>query len=92
MITAQYSTYNAEWLAENEKLNEVTDTATFAASLFYVEDEQWKGVPFVFVAGKKLESKASYIRIVFKKNAEQEHDRQLIFYIDGNLGQFIAGN
>ena len=90
VITGQYSTYNAEWLAENNKLDEVTDTATYAATLLQVDNGRWQGVPFVMEAGKKLEEKASYVRVVFKAAADAT-EKYLVFYVDGKMGQFIAG-
>lgn len=65
-LTAQYSTYNAEWLREHELVNNVSRAATFAASVLFVDNDRWDGVPFVLMSGKKLDEKLSYVRVLFK--------------------------
>ncbi|ESO05721.1 hypothetical protein HELRODRAFT_111140 [Helobdella robusta] len=98
ILLGQYSTYNVEWLAENKETNKITDTPTFAATTFYVDSEMWRGVPFLFMSGKKLNEKTSYVRIVLKNrkfclnhNAEFcKDDKQIVFYIGGKFGEFIA--
>lgn len=99
IITGQYSTYNAEWLAETKGSNQVTEVPTFAAAAFYVDNNRWRGVPFLMLSGKKLDKKSSFVRILFKDNhycpadktANCKGRRQLIFYIGGYLGEAIAG-
>lgn len=90
-LTAQYSSYNMEWLKEQKLINNVTRTATFAASVLYVENDRWSGVPFVLMSGKKLDEKSSYVRILFKNarfcmRASEKacnHQKQLVFLIGG---------
>jgi len=41
-------------------------TPTFAAALLRVENDRWRGVPFLVRAGKGLESRKTEIRIQFK--------------------------
>lgn len=65
-LTAQYSSYNMEWLKEQKLINNITKTATFGASVLFVENDRWSGVPFVLMSGKKLDEKSSYVRILFK--------------------------
>lgn len=90
-LTAQYSTYNMEWLGEHELLNNVSRTATFAASVLFVDNDRWDGVPFVLMSGKKLHEKSSYMRILFKNarfcmratERQCNWQKQLAFIIGG---------
>ncbi|EDO33648.1 predicted protein [Nematostella vectensis] len=40
-------------------------TPTFAASVFYVENERWDGVPFILKCGKALNERKAEVRIQF---------------------------
>ena len=76
----------------------MTDVPTFAATVFYVDSNKWRGVPFVLMSGKKLDEKASYVRIVFKnrrfcmnqKAKGCDNMKQIVFNIGGKLGELIA--
>lgn len=90
-LTAQYSTYNMEWLKEQKLSNNVSRTATFAASVLFVDNDRWSGVPFVLMSGKKLDEKSSYVRILFKNarfcmratEGSCNWQKQLVFLIGG---------
>ncbi|WP_312900083.1 glucose-6-phosphate dehydrogenase [Chryseobacterium taichungense] len=43
-----------------------SNTETFAAVKFYLDNERWQGVPFYVRTGKKMKEKHSYITIQFK--------------------------
>ena len=64
-LTAQYSTYNFEWMKDDATKN-VSTVPTFSATALFVDNPRWSGVPFVLVSGKKLDEKSSYARIRFK--------------------------
>ena len=91
ILTGQYASYNSEWMRETENTN-LSMTPTFAASLLQVTNARWQGVPFLLMSGKKMEEKASYVRVVFKNNqvcmspadASCTRLRQLLFYVGGS--------
>ncbi|KAL6033765.1 hypothetical protein STEG23_007754 [Scotinomys teguina] len=41
-------------------------TATFAAAVLYVENEQWDGVPFILRCGKALNERKAEVRLQFR--------------------------
>tara|TARA_B100001094_G_scaffold269845_1_gene274348 strand:+ start:11404 stop:12756 length:1353 start_codon:yes stop_codon:yes gene_type:complete len=49
MILGQYDTYKSE-----EGVDPSSNTPTFVAGSFYVDNWRWKGVPFRFMTGKKM--------------------------------------
>lgn len=48
-------------------------TETFAALEVFIDHPTWEGVPFFLKTGKRLEEKAVYITIEFKKDKKAEH-------------------
>lgn len=67
VITGQYNGYLSE---KNIQLNSKTETAVFMK--VYFETPRWKGVPFIFLTGKKFNEKRSEIIIDFEDNTVQE--------------------
>jgi len=71
ILTGQYSSYNPELFREQgskSKSYNMSTTPTFAAVLLYIDNWRWHGVPFLLVSGKKLDEKASYVRIRFRNS------------------------
>jgi len=66
-LTAQYTTYNMEWMKGDEIAN-VSNVPTFAASALFIDNDRWAGVPFLLMSGKKLDEKASYVRVRFRNS------------------------
>lgn len=61
MIKGQYEGYLDEAnVAENSQ------TETYAAMKFFIDNERWQGVPFYIRTGKKLGKRESEVRIQFK--------------------------
>jgi glucose-6-phosphate 1-dehydrogenase len=61
-VRGQYRSYrDAEGVAEKSQ------TATFAAIRFYVDNWRWQGVPFYLRSGKALAKKTTAITIFFKE-------------------------
>ena len=56
-----------------------TRQVTFATVKLNVESERWRGVPFMLTAGKSLDERAAYVRVVFKHKSNAE----LMFNIQG---------
>jgi len=51
--------------------NPKTDTETFAAVKFHIDNWRWTGVPFYVRSGKRMPKKTSIITIQFKKPPHQ---------------------
>lgn len=51
---------------EEEGVNPVSNTETFVAIKFYLDNERWENVPFYVRTGKRMQEKHSYITIQFK--------------------------
>jgi len=51
---------------EEPKVNKESNTETFAAVKFFVDNWRWQGVPFYLRTGKRLHQSASVISIQFK--------------------------
>ena len=61
-VRGQYRDYcNAEGVSPN------SETATYAAIRFYIDNWRWQGVPFYLRSGKALAEKSSEITIFFKR-------------------------
>ena len=66
--------YNAGWMKGETvegyrlepKVNPTSDTETFAAVKFYIDNWRWQGVPFYVRTGKRMLEKTSRITIQFK--------------------------
>ena len=66
--------YNAGWMKGETvegyrlepKVNPTSNTETFAAVKFYIDNWRWQGVPFYVRTGKRMHEKASRITIQFK--------------------------
>jgi len=58
---------------EEKGIDDKSTTETFAALEVFIDNDVWTGVPFYLKTGKRLDKKAVYITIEFKKNKEAEH-------------------
>ncbi|XP_078094823.1 GDH/6PGL endoplasmic bifunctional protein [Mustelus asterias] len=94
-VTGQYQAYNAEVRHELKKPADYTSNVpTFAGIAMFLGSPQWDNVPFILTAGKALDERVGYTRIVFKNQAfclqnestrkaesSQCKQRQIIFYV-----------
>lgn len=65
---------------EEEKVNENSKVATFAAIKLCIDNERWKGVPFYIRTGKRMPHKTTEVVIEFKhslKYTEYENSKGL---------------
>ncbi len=69
MLLGQYSTYPNEARVEMKDPEHTTSTPTYAAALLHIHNTKWKHTPFLFISGKKLDVKESYIRVMFRDNS-----------------------
>ncbi|XP_038629496.1 GDH/6PGL endoplasmic bifunctional protein [Scyliorhinus canicula] len=93
-VTGQYQAYNSEVRHELQKPADFTSNVpTFAGVAMFLDSPQWDNVPFILTAGKALDERVGYTRIVFKNQAfclqsestrkaefSQCKQRQIIFY------------
>lgn len=95
-VTGQYANY-LEHVHEDDDSKTATNTPTWAAVQVKVDNARWRGVPFTMVAGKQLDERAAYVRVVFKKNRivvpgtagrerQQDENSEIIFHVQG--GEF----
>jgi len=71
-IIGQYDGYKNEDMVRKD-----SRTPTFAAVKLFVDNERWRGVPFLLLAGKALEDKSAEVKVVFRHpNASKSFDRQ----------------
>jgi len=71
VLTGQYAAYNPELFRGRENKSQsfnMSTTPTYAAAVLYVDNWRWHDVPFLLVSGKKMDEKASYIRIHFRNS------------------------
>ena len=68
IVYGQYSTFAAEVFEQLQRFVR-NSVPTFAAAILSINSNRWRGVPFILVSGKKLDKKASYVKVVFKNNA-----------------------
>ena len=61
-LLGQYDGYSDDPTIKNKN----TNCPTFAALRCFVNNERWKGVPFILEAGKALDEKVVDVQIVFK--------------------------
>ena len=62
IIIGQYKGY-----LEEEKVDQNSPTETFVFAEASINNDRWRGVPFYFMTGKKLDEKRSEIIVNFKK-------------------------
>jgi glucose-6-phosphate 1-dehydrogenase len=79
---------------EEKDANPASNTETFAAVKFFVDNWRWQGVPFYLRTGKRLHRSASVITIQFKQvphfifppeTAESQHQNRLIISIQPEM-------
>ncbi|XP_048471019.1 GDH/6PGL endoplasmic bifunctional protein [Rhincodon typus] len=94
-VTGQYQAYNSEVRQELQKPADYISTVpTFAGIAMFLDSPQWDNVPFILTAGKALDERVGYTRILFKNKAfclqnestrkagfSQCRQRQIIFYV-----------
>jgi glucose-6-phosphate 1-dehydrogenase len=55
---------------DEQGIPETSVTPTYAAAVLRIDNERWKGVPFVLTAGKALDRRVSQVRIRFRELPE----------------------
>lgn len=61
-VTGQYEGYRSE-----DGVPQDSNTPTFAACVLHIDNDRWKGVPVLMIAGKGLDERLAEIRILFRK-------------------------
>ena len=94
-VIGQYDTYASQWQEELKKSDEeLTHTPTFAGVALYVNNPRWMDVPFVMTAGKALDERIGYVRIVFQDNSVCMKRKSSDFLSNCDIKQiiFLTGN
>ena len=82
-VIGQYDRYRAE-----QGVPPDSTTPTFAACVVQIDNERWRGVPFVMSAGKALDEKKVYVKVTFRETPnrcfvpEELQDRRNSIYIE----------
>jgi glucose-6-phosphate 1-dehydrogenase len=82
-IIGQYDRYRSERGVPKDSC-----TATFAACVVQIDNERWRGVPFVMLAGKALDERKVYVKVAFHETPnhtfipEELRDKRNTFYIE----------
>ena len=103
ILTGQYASYNTELFRERANKSDsfnMSTTPTFAAVLLYIDNWRWHDVPFLLVSGKKLDEKASYVRVHFRNSqfcssaasfsdnrASCSLNNQIVFYLSDTVSR-----
>ncbi|XP_054994951.1 GDH/6PGL endoplasmic bifunctional protein isoform X3 [Sorex araneus] len=100
-VLGQYQAYGQQVRQELQRPADFQSlTPTFAGVLVHVDTARWEGVPFILMAGKALDERVGYVRVLFRNQAHCVQSarrwdpaqspclpRQLVFYIGhGELG------
>ena len=94
-VIGQYDGYASQWREElDEQPDESVNTPTFAGVALFVNNPRWRDVPFVLTAGKALDERIGYVRVLFHdnavcvtKNTKDDHsncDTKQIIFLTGN--------
>lgn len=62
-ILGQYNSYQTHLLEDDRN----SSTPTYATVLMYSREAKWNGVPIILTAGKKMDERKAFARIVFKQ-------------------------
>lgn len=81
MVKGQYKGYLQE-----EKVNPVSRTETYAALKFMIDNDRWQGVPFYIRTGKMLQKRESEVRIQFKSPESGQKGNVLLIRIQPDEG------
>ena len=72
VLIGQYSAANGKpGYKDDDTVPKDSNTPTFAAVVLYVDNERWKGVPFIIKAGKALDEGKVDIRVQYKEPTQQ---------------------
>ncbi|XP_063417210.1 GDH/6PGL endoplasmic bifunctional protein-like [Mytilus trossulus] len=96
ILLGQYSQYIYQAAEEKDNTSQSMKTPTYASALLKICSSRWHGVPIVMVAGKHLDERSSFIRVLFKNDrfcvsgcnklngSNYDNIRQIIFQINPN--------
>jgi glucose-6-phosphate 1-dehydrogenase len=82
-VIGQYDRYRSERGVPKD-----SRTPTFAACIVQIDNERWRGVPFVMLAGKALDERKVYVKVAFRETQNQSfvpeelRDKRNTFYIE----------
>lgn len=101
-ILGQYAAYDAHvredrarWAKDGE-IDDAPNTRmpTYANVRLEIDNDRWRGVPFYLIAGKELDERRAYLRVVMKSDAPgiQGKQRQLLFNVQGGPAREEGGS
>lgn len=91
IVRGQYESYRNE-----PNVDKASTTETFVALKAYIDNDRWRGVPFIIRTGKKLARKSTEIIIEFKQIENNLYNTAeknvLVFKIQPEEGVFVSFN
>jgi len=81
---------------DDDTVPEDSKTETFCQMVLYIDNERWRGVPFICRAGKALDEKLAQVRILFQHPVESLYpnapDSELVMRIQPNKAIYFKIN
>lgn len=97
VLLGQYTAANGKpGYKDDETVPKDSNTPTFAAVVLHVDNERWKGVPFIIKAGKALDEGKVDIRVQFKepekKMVSEVARNELVFRVQPDEAIYFKSN
>ena len=77
---------------EEKNVSKTSNTETFVAAKFFIDDDRWTDIPFYIKTGKGLEEKFAHVVIHFKENEKPAFENVLIIKIQPEEGIYLQMN
>jgi len=97
VIVGQYIKSNTlPGYRDDETVPNESNTETFCQMVLFIDNDRWRGVPFICKAGKALDEKCAKVRIQFRGMADSLYptapNNELVMQIQPDLGISIKVN
>lgn len=87
LVMGQYRGYR-----EEPEVDLQSTTETYAEMKLYIDNERWRGVPFVIKTGKKLDEKRTNVVVTFKETSKRSTANELTIQIQPDEGVVLCFN
>jgi len=81
---------------DDETVPTDSNTETFCQMVLYIDNDRWRGVPFICKAGKALDERRAEIRMQFRQPADSlypdAHGNELVMRIQPNEAMWLRVN
>lgn len=87
LVLGQYLGYR-----EAPKVAPDSKTETYAAMKLFIDNDRWRNVPFYIRTGKAMDSRQTYIAVVFKRTKPDVPENILMIRIQPDEGIYLSFN